>query len=176
MQWVRSDYRNPIVQFIVTITNPLVAPLQKFVAPIYKLDTATLLVLVLAQWAVLFLLTFITCINQPDAVTMLGLATVRAVRLMLNVYFYVVFGYVLLSWLVVGGVGANPSLGMLNNLLTGLAQPILAPVRKFIPPIGGLDLSPLFLLLILGAMTNAVIPSMGANLAAGSGCPVAGIL
>ena len=56
MQWVRADWRNPIVQFVVNVTNPLIVPLQKVLVPIYKLDTATLVVLIILEFALVTVL------------------------------------------------------------------------------------------------------------------------
>jgi len=173
MQWVRADFRNPIVQFVLNITNPLVLPVRRFVPALGRLDSATLLVYFLLQWAATGLLTQITCVQTPDVLTVMLLALIRSLRLLLNVYFFVVFGYVLLSWVAQGS--HNPSIAMLWNLLRGLAQPVLEPIQKIIPPIAGLDLSPIFLLLGLGAITRMLLGP--AQQFAGSYiCPLAGIL
>lgn len=173
MQWVRADYRNSIVQFVVTVTNPLVAPLQKVVPPIYKIDTATLLVFLVLHWGMTLLLTQLTCVVAPDALTTLGLAVIRGLRLLLNLYFFVIFGYVLLSW--IGQNGHNPAIAMLGQVLRELSEPILRPVQRIIPPIAGWDLTPIFVLLGLGALGRMLL-SPAQQLASGLMCPLAGIL
>ncbi|MBT8422699.1 MAG: YggT family protein [Gammaproteobacteria bacterium] len=145
MQWVRADWRNPIVQFVVNVTNPLIVPLQKILVPIYKLDTATLVVLIALQLALLSLLTWLSLPAMPPFPTLLWAALLRSLELILNTYFYVIFGYILLSW--ISGGSYNPSLAMLSTMLRDIAEPVLAPVRRVIPPISGFDLSPIFVLI-----------------------------
>ncbi len=152
MQWVRADFRNPIVQFVLTVTNPLVMPLQRFSPRLYKIDTATLVVYIALQWVAVAILAQLTCVTMPDMLTLLGLTIIRGVRMILNVYFFLIFGYVLMGWVAQGG--HNPSIAMLSGLLRQLAQPVMAPLQRFIPPIAGWDLSPIFLLLLLGAVTR----------------------
>jgi YggT family protein len=173
MQWVRADFRNPIVKFVLKVTDPLVIPLRRFVPPLYKIDTATLIVFVLLEMVATGILTQLSCAVGPDVLTVFGLAIVRAVKQILDVYFYVIFGYVLMSWIAQGN--RNPSLAMIGALLKQLAQPILAPIQKLIPPIGGLDLSALFLLLLLGALTR-MLYAPAQQLAGGFLCPLGAIL
>ena len=173
MQWVRADYRNPIVEFVVKVTDPLIKPLQNMLGRLYKIDTATLVVFLLLQWLTVALLSSLACMSMPDIITLLGLAAVRSLRTIINVYFFIVFGYVLLSW--IAGGGYNPSVAMVSGVLKQLAQPVLAPVQRLIPPIAGFDLSPVFLLLGLGAVTRALV-GPATQMAGGFSCFVAAIL
>ena len=173
LQWVRADYRNPIVQFVVTVTNPLVVPLQKILAPMYKIDTATLVVFLVIQLGATAALANFGCLTMPDVFTLLWLAIIRGLRLLLNMYFFVIFGYVLMSW--ISGGAYNPSLAMLGNLLRELAAPVLQPVQRLIPPIAGWDLSPIFLLLGLRALATMLI-SPAQKVAGGFMCQLGAIL
>ncbi len=173
MQWVRADYRNPIVQFVLKVTDPLVLPVRKFVPAVYKIDVATLIIFVLLQWVAVGILTQLTCAISPGLGAILGLAIIRGLRLILNVYFFLTFGYVLLSW--IGQGGYNPSIAMLSSLLRQLVEPVLTPFRRLIPPIAGLDLSPVALLLLLGAATR-MLYGPAQQLAGGYLCPLGAIL
>ena len=159
MQWVRADFRNPIVQFVLTVTNPLVNPLRKLVPPVGKFDLATAIVYLLLLWIFSSVMVNIVCQPAPDILSMLALAAIRGIRLLLSVYLFLVIGYVLLSWITMSaqGGGYNPSLASLANLLDELVRPILAPFRKYIPLIGGLDLSPIALLLVIGALKEVMV-------------------
>ena len=87
--------------------------------------------------------------------TSLSLAIVAGLRLVINVYTGIVFIYVLMSWISQGGY--NPSMLMISTVLRELADPILAPVRRFIPPIGGFDLTPIFVLIGLQAIAQMLV-------------------
>lgn len=173
MQWVRADFRNPIVQFVLTVTNPLVAPLRRMIPPIYKVDIATLLVYLALQLIAVAALTQVMCTEAPDIMTNLGLALIRGLQLILNVYFFVVFGFVLMSWIAQGNY--NQSLATVSQLLRELAAPVLAPLQRLIPSIAGLDLSPIFLLLGIGGLTR-MLYSPAQELTVGLLCPLGAIL
>jgi YggT family protein len=139
----------------------------------YKIDTATLVVFLLIQLGATAALANFGCLAMPDVLTLLWLAIIRGLRLILNVYFFVIFGYVLMSW--VSGGAQNPSLAMLGNLLRELAAPLLQPVQRLIPPIAGWDLSPIFLLLGLRALATMLV-SPAQQVAGGFMCQLGAIL
>ena len=173
MQWVRADFRNPIVQFVLKVTNPLVMPFRKVLPPIYKLDTATAFVFVLLCWAAMVILTLLECFIAPPLLTNLGLGVLYGLRLILNMYSFIVFGYVILSWISQGGY--NPSLAMVSALLSQLANPVMRPIQKIIPPIAGLDLSPIFILIALQAIAQ-MFYGPGLQLTANYNCSIGAIL
>jgi len=173
MQWVRADFRNPLVQFILKITNPLVGPLQRFMPRVYKIDTASLLVYMLLCWAAMLILLALECFMMPDLLTTLALGIIYGLRLLLNVYTFVLFGYVILSWITQGNY--NPQLMMISQLLGSLAKPILTPVQRIIPPIAGLDLTPIFVLIALQAFASMLVqPAF--SLVAGLNCNIGSII
>ena len=173
MQWVRADFRNPIVQFVLTVTNPLVAPLRRLLPPVYKIDTGTLLVFLLLQFITVTALTQLTCPEPTDIITNLALATIRGLLLILNVYFFVIFGFVIMSWIAQGAY--NPSVAMIARLLQELAAPVLAPLQRIIPAIAGLDLSPIVLLLGIGGVSR-MLYSAAQQLTGSILCPLGAIL
>jgi YggT family protein len=147
MQWVRADTRNPLTQFILTVTNPLVIPLRRFMPPIGRLDTATLTIIIMLQLGLIAVLINFACVGSPDFAQIVMLTAVRLVNLFLRIYLFVILIYVILSWISPGTY--NPA----ANLLASIAEPVLAPLRRIIPSIGGLDLSPLFALILIQALT-----------------------
>ena len=173
MQWVRADYRNPIVQFVLKVTNPLVLPLRRVLPPVYKIDTATLVIYVILCWAGISLLASLECFLMPDFGSLFALGLLYGARLILSTYTFIVLGYVLLSWIVAGGY--NPNIAMLYGMLGELARPVMAPLQKIIPPIGGLDLSPIFLLIGMQALAS-MLYSPAIRLVAGYNCNLGPIL
>jgi YggT family protein len=147
LQWVRADFSNPLTQFILRITNPLVIPLRRMIPAAGSVDTATLLIvfaLVLARQ--LILLNF-ACLGEPAISQILLLTLLRLTSVVLLIYLFVILIYVLMSWISPGAY--NPA----TSLLASIAEPVLKPLRRFIPSIGGLDLSPLFALIGIQALT-----------------------
>ncbi len=147
MQWIRADYRNPVTQFIVRITNPLVVPLRRIVPAAGNLDTASLIVVVVLELLVTIALVSLTCSGEPPLVNILALTVLRTIYVMLRLYLFVLLIYVILSWVNPGTF--NP----VSSLLASIVEPLLRRLRRYVPPIGGLDLSALFALIGIQAMT-----------------------
>jgi YggT family protein len=173
MQWVRADFRNPLVQFVLKITNPLVGPFQRFIPAIYKIDSSSLLVYVLLCWGAMLVLLGLECFMMPDLLTSFILGMLYGLRLLLSTYTFVIFGYIILSWISQGN--NNPSLMMVSQLLGSLAKPVLKPVQQIIPPIAGLDLSPIFLLIALQAIASMLV-SPAFSLVTGLNCNIGAII
>jgi len=138
LQLVRADFRNPICQAIVRLTNPLVIPLRRILPPIRKLDTAT----VVAVTIIAFILVAVGFAFQNFPVVN-GLIWVQQVVLtvayaVLWIYFWAIIVYALLSLVAPGGYSP------LQSVLASLCEPVLGPFRRIIPGIAGIDLSPLW--------------------------------
>ena len=167
LQWVRADFGNPLTQFVLKVTNPLVMPLRRMVPSVRGLDTATLLVVLLLEMVVTLGLIKLTCVGNPEVIQLVLLTVLRLTYLILRIFLFVIFIYVLLSWISPGGY--HP----IANLLSAIAEPILRPIRNLIPSIGGIDLSPLFALIAIQALTM-VLPI--GPVIAGMGCLTIGQL
>jgi YggT family protein len=147
LQWIRADVRNPLTQFILRVTNPLVIPVRRVVPPISGIDTATVLVVLLLEILATAVLIQLACVGSTDPGQVILIATLRLIHLLLRIYLVVILVYVVLSWISPGTY--NPA----ANLLAAIAEPVLQPIRRLIPPIAGLDLSPLFAIIGIQAVT-----------------------
>jgi len=142
LQWVRADFYNPLSQFLVKATNPVVIPARRIVPSIGKLDTASVVVMLLLELAQLVI---INLISQADYgfQFLLVFAIKKLLVTLLMTYFVLIIARVVVSWI------ANQSRHPLIPLIYQLTEPVLRPINKLVPPIGGIDLSPLFALIAL---------------------------
>jgi YggT family protein len=131
---------NPLAPFVFAMTNWLVLPLRRSVPAIGRLDTASLLAayaLVLAKFVLLGLMMG----HIPYWVDLLVMSGLELLNLALSSLVWLVLIYAMLSW-VRAGSDVGYALGQ-------LVEPMLQPLRRVIPQIGGVDLSPLALLVLL---------------------------
>ena len=137
LQLVRADFRNPICQAIVRLTNPLVIPLRRILPPIRKLDTATVVAVTLIA-AILVAVGFAFRSFPADALIWIQQVVLTLAYAVLWVYFWAIIVYALLSLVAPGGYSP------LQSVLASLCEPVLAPFRRIVPGIAGIDLSPLW--------------------------------
>jgi YggT family protein len=145
-QLLRTDFRNPLAQAVVRITNPLVLPLRKILPPAGRVDTASVVAVLIAQSVRTALIALISGGGMPSLVELLIVALVALLDTTLLVFLVAVFLYVILSW--VAPDGYSPA----GRLLGTLVEPLLRPFRRALPPLGGLDLSPLVVILLLSVL------------------------
>jgi YggT family protein len=145
LQWVRADFYNPLSQFLVKVTNPVLVPTRRLVPSIGKLDTASVVVMLLLE---LLQLVLINLIGKTEyGFQFLFLFAVQKLLItFLLTYFVLIIARVIISWI------ANRSQHPLIPLVYQLTDPVLRPISKLLPPMGGIDLSPLFALIALRAL------------------------
>lgn len=149
MPLVRADFRNPIGQAVLKLTDPLVMPLRKVLPPAGRVDLASIIALVIVQFAGAMLLR-LAAGGGFDGVSLLLETLLRLVHTVLQFYTIAIVVYAVLSWVSPGTY--SPA----NQLLSRICEPLLAPVRRVIPPLGGLDLSALFVLIALQALQRLI--------------------
>ncbi len=161
MQWARAPFRNPLGQFIVAITDWMVRPVRRLVPGLFGLDTASLLLAWLCQ--VVYQGTALGFSGVLSAVSLAPTLVVALLALLevAKIGLYLVIGAVIVS-AVFSWVNPYAPLAEVFNTLT---RPLLRPFRRIIPPVGGVDLSPLALLLVLqialfviASLRNSVMP------------------
>lgn len=153
LQWCGADFYNPISQFLVKVTHPPLKLLRRFVPSIGKIDTSSLVLVfglqMLADFSILLLKGVAISIG---ALTILSLT--QLVSLLINIFIYAVFARAILSWINPGSFNAA------SSILHSLTEPVLDLCRKFIPDLGGIDLSPLAALMLLQLAKMVVLPPL----------------
>ena len=153
LQWCGADFYNPISQFLVKVTHPPLRILRRFVPSIGKIDTSSLiLVLVLQMLADFSILLLKGVTINIGALTVLSIT--QLISLLLNVFVFAVFARAILSWFNPGTFNAAAS------ILATLTEPLLNICRKVIPDLGGIDLSPLVALLLLQLAKMVILPPL----------------
>ena len=147
LQWVRADFRNPLTQFVLRVTNPLVIPARRLIPSAGGLDTATLVVVLLLELLMTLVMINVACLGDAGFGQILILTLLRTIYLTLRIYLFIILIYVVLSWISPGTY--NPAV----SLLSSIAEPVLRPLKRFIPTIAGLDLSALFAIIGIQALT-----------------------
>jgi len=149
LPWFRADFRNPLAQGILRITSPLVVPLRRILPSLGRVDTATVVVTFFVLYLTLFLIVLI--IGQRAGPDALGLsALVYIPLLILRLYIFLIIVRVVLSW--VSPPGYNPAIALFYTL----TDPVLRPFQRIIPRIGGFDLTPIFAIILVGALIRIV--------------------
>lgn len=142
LQCVRADFYNPLVQFLVRITNPPLLPLRRIVPGYKGLDLASVVLALALQLVEVLLITLL--LDRPASVGGLLLLTVAELfKLLINIYLWGLVIQAVLSWL-------NPDpYHPAARLLAQLTAPLLRPARRLLPPISGVDLSPMLAIVAL---------------------------
>jgi YggT family protein len=150
LQLVRADFYNPISQFLVKITNPLVIPLRRLVPAFAGLDTASLLLAFLLQMAGIAALVFIKFGAFVPIGLLLAGGLLGVVALLVNIYFFALLAMIILSWVAAGS--RHPAIFLLYQI----TEPVMAPFRKALPPMGGIDFSPILVFILINIIQIAL--------------------
>lgn len=146
LQWTRADFRNPLCQAIVRLTNPLILPLRRILPPIGKVDTASVVAVLIVATVEVAIVAALRGGGFPTPVFWLQLVALEIARTLLWTYFYAIVLYALLSLIAPGGYSP------MQSVLATVCEPVLRPFRRLIPSVAGLDLSPLWVCIAIQAI------------------------
>jgi len=161
LQIVKADFYNPISQFIVKATDPFVRPLRRVIPGFGGIDFASLVLALLIQMLAWLLLLALAGAVSTNPLAYIVFALFSTAKVVLNFYFFAIIILVILSWVAPGNY--NPAI----VLIAQLTEPLLAPFRRMLPSMGGLDLSPMLVLFILHVLNSIVLPSIMQTLVGG---------
>lgn len=145
MQWVRADFRNDFGQFIISMTNPVIVPIRRVIPSIGVIDTATVLLAVIIALVKIYVLVLVAGggLSSYSLLKILSVAIATVLDSSIYVFLGAIFIGIIASWL-------NPnSYHPILTVARAISEPLLAPARKLVPSLGGIDFSPMLVILFL---------------------------
>ncbi len=162
LQLARADFYNPISQFVVKATNPLLVPIRRVVPGLGGVDIASLVLAVLFQFVVLALKILVLSSGFPDVLALAYVSLLMVCGMLLKIYFWSLLIVIIASWIAPGS--SHPVLVLLNQVIA----PLMRPFQKLLPPVGGFDLSPILVLMVLQVL-ELVLSHLGSPFGIGFG-------
>ena len=159
LRMARADYNHPFVASIAKSTTPIIRQLQKYLPDFGHIETASLVLLLIVTLVKLLLVSFIAG-HVPQPVGLLAWTLASMIEALLDTVFYLMIMMAILSWIP----NAQPAL---YSLLAQITAPLLMPVRRFVPLLGGMDLSPVIILVVIQVIEMLMVqPLIRASLSA----------
>lgn len=151
LQWTRADFFNPISQFLVRITQPVLRPLRRLIPGFAGVDLSAVVLMIVLQAVSLAVVMLIYGV-APRLGYVLVRTPAELLALLFNLYFIAIIAQAILSWVMSPGQ-YHPA----QTLLYSLTEPVLRPIRQIVPMVGGIDLSPLVALILLQVLKMLVM-------------------
>ena len=157
LQLVRADFYNPLSQFIVRATSPLLMPLRRVIPGFGGIDLASLVLAILVQLLLMIVtLALLGFGFGGNLLQLLVWSLIGVTSLFLKIFFFALIVSVILSWVAPGS--HNPAAQLVHQI----CEPLLAPIRRFLPNLGGMDISPIFAFIALNLLDMLVIRNLAA--------------
>ena len=156
LQLVRANFYNPLCQFIVKATQPLLKPLRRIIPSLFGLDMSSLVLAILVQMALMALTLLLTYGTTGNPLQLLIWSIIGVTALFLKIFFFAMIISVILSWVAPGS--HNPGAELVNQI----CEPALAPFRRIVPNLGGLGISPILAFMVLKLIDMLVINNLAA--------------
>lgn len=165
LQMARADFYNPLSQFLVRVTNPVLKPLRRVIPGALGVDWAAIVLALIVQMIAIALIFLTFGAGVPGVGRLLIWSVLAVLAMVVNIYFIAILVGIILSWV------APQSYHPIVILIHQLTEPVLRPFRKLLPSMGGLDLSPILVFLLIN-----VIQVVLRHMAASTGLPAGLIL
>lgn len=151
LQLMRADFYNPVAQALVKITQPVVGPLQSIVPKTGRVSLATFIVTIAVQALLIALIFVLSGLGWPNPLMVLIWSLIGLAAQLLDILFFAILAGIVLSW--VAPQSRHPA----TLLLWQITEPVMAPARRLLPNLGGLDFSPIVVFILIQLMEMAVI-------------------
>jgi YggT family protein len=153
LQACRVDFYNPLSQGLVRATDPVLRPVRMVLPGYRNLDFAAFLAAVLAQMLLIMSLSALYGGFTGNVLIVFADAVLRVIMLCIRIFWWSILIVIIAGWIAPGSY--HPALALLQQI----TEPLLAPARRLLPPMGGLDFSPIVVFLILGVVER-VLPQL----------------
>lgn len=154
-QLVRADFYNPVSQAVVKATNPLLMPLRKVIPGVFGFDIASVVLAILFHAVIIVILGLINGVQIFNPLILLAWSSVGILSLVAGIFFWGMLIMIIVSW--VAPQSHNPLILLLRQLI----DPIMSPFRRILPPMGGLDLSPILAFLSINVVQIIIAAAAG---------------
>ena len=161
LQVAQADFYNPISQSVVKITDPAVRIFGTFIPGYRGIDFSSLVLALLVQAVSISGLIILYGGSIPSLGFVITWASVGVINFIIMIYYYAVIASIIMSFVMMFSGNMNPHPFL--RLIWQLTDPVMSPVRKVIPPMGGLDFSPIFIFIGIGLVRNIIYQSFGVN-------------
>jgi YggT family protein len=154
LQLVKANFYNPLCQFAVRATQPLLKPIRRIIPSVFGLDTSSLLLAIIIQALLMALVLALTYGTIGDIPHLLIWSIIGVTSLFLKIFWVAMIVMVIVSWVAPGS--HNPA----AELAYQISEPVLAPFRRLIPNLGGMDISPIFAFIAIQVIQSYVMPPL----------------
>ena len=151
LQWVGADFYNPVSQGILKICSPIIRPLEKIIPSFGRFNLSVLVAALLIKWSFFVVMAVAKGVLSTGIFAFIAWAGFELLRTLVEIYFWGIFILVIFSWV---GTPPHPAARLVHQVIS----PYMDPFRRFIPPLGMIDLSPMAAIFSLMIIRAKILP------------------
>ena len=161
LQVAKADFYNPISQAVFKATDPVVRVLRSFIPGYKGVDFSSLILAFIVQFIAISVTILLYGGTIPSIGFIITWSFIGVLNFIILFYYYALIASIIMSFVMMFSGNMNPHPILL--LVWQITEPIMAPFRRVIPPMGGLDFSPIFIFLIIGLIRNFIYQTFSVN-------------
>jgi YggT family protein len=161
LQVARADFYNPMSQAVFKITDPMVRMFRSFIPGYKGIDFSSLILALAVEAIAICCLILLYGGSVPSAAFVITWAFVGVLHFVIMIYYYAIIGSIIMSFVMMFSGNMNPH--PILKIIWQLTEPVMSPIRKIVPPMGGLDFSPIFIFISIGLIRNFIYQTFGVS-------------
>jgi YggT family protein len=159
LQIARADFYNPVSQAVVKATDPTVRLFRSFIPGYRGVDFSCLILALVVEALAICVLGVLYGYGIPGPGSVVTMSVVGVLLFIIRIYYYAIIGSIIMSFVMMFSGNMNPH--PMLQLIWQLTEPVMGPVRRVVPPMGGLDFSPIFIFIGIQLLQNLIISGFG---------------